>query len=60
MSKQVLIVIDAKPLLLSMMDDWVRTFSPQISYEEARRRGIDINNIEKPFVLVPASSVVIE
>ena len=56
----VLIVVDAKPLPLAMIDDWVNTFSEPMSYEEAKNKGIDIKNIDKPFTLAPASSVVIE
>ena len=52
---QVLIVTDPKPFALIELYNWVKTFSPQISYEEAKT--IDIS---KPFALVPVSNLVVE
>lgn len=52
---QVLIVSDPKPLAVMMLYDWVHTFSPQVSYEEAKT--VDIS---KPFALVPLSNLVVE
>lgn len=52
---QVLIVADPKPVIVKALYDWVKTFSPQVSYEEAKT-----TDITKPFALVPASNLVIE
>lgn len=52
---QVLIVSDAKPLAVMALYNWIKTFSPQISYEEAKTI-----EISKPFALVPLSNLVVE
>ena len=52
---QVLIVADAKPLAVTAIYKWIKTFSPQISYEEAK-----MVEISKPFALVPLSNLVVE
>lgn len=52
---QVLIVADTKPIILTALYEWIETFSPQISYEEAKNV-----NINKPFALVPVSNIVVE
>lgn len=52
---QVLIVADDKPLIIVKLAQWIDTFSPQLSYEEAKT--VDIN---KPFALVPVSNLVVE
>ena len=52
---QVLIVADPKPLAAVILHKWIQTFSPQVSYEEAKT--IDIS---KPFALVPLSNLVVE
>ena len=52
---QVMIVADSKPFIVMELYNWIKTFSPQVSYEEAK--NIDIT---KPFALVPASNLVIE
>lgn len=52
---QVLIVSDAKPVALIALYNWIKTFSPQVSYEEAK--NVDIS---KPFALVPVSNLVVE
>lgn len=52
---QVLIVADPKPVILVEIYKWVDTFSPQVSYEEAKNI-----NITKPFALVPISNIVVE
>lgn len=52
---QVLIVSDNKPLILTKIHQWINTFSPQLSYEEAK--SIEI---KKPFALVPISNIVVE
>ncbi len=52
---QVLIVADPKPVIIIALYKWIASFSPQVSYEEAR--NIDIT---KPFALVPVSNLVVE
>ena len=52
---QVLIVTDSKPIALTSLYAWIKTFSPQVSYQEAK--NIDIS---KPFALVPVSNLVVE
>ena len=52
---QVLIVADPKPIILVEIYKWVETFSPQVSYEEAKNI-----NITKPFALVPVSNIVVQ
>ena len=52
---QVLIVVDPKPIIVMAIYNWVKTFSPQVSYEEAKT-----TDITKPFALVPASNLVVE
>ncbi|MBR6663266.1 MAG: hypothetical protein IKL33_00405, partial [Alphaproteobacteria bacterium] len=52
---QVLIVADDKPLIIVKLAQWIDTFSPQLSYEEAKT--VDIT---KPFALVPVSNLVVE
>jgi len=52
---QVLIVVDPKPMIVVALYNWISSFSPQISYEEAR--NVDIT---KPFALVPVSNLVVE
>lgn len=52
---QVLVVADPKPIVLAELYKWIETFSPQVSYEEAKNI-----NITKPFALVPVSNIVAE
>lgn len=52
---QVLIVTDDKPLIVVRLSQWIDSFSPQLSYEEAKT--VDIT---KPFALVPVSNLVVE
>ena len=52
---QVLIVADPKPIIIVALHNWIKTFSPQISYEEAKTV-----EITKPFALVPLSNLVVE
>ena len=51
----VLVVADPKPLILTELYKWIKTFSPQVSYEDAKNV-----NITKPFALVPVSNIVVE
>ena len=52
---QVLLVVDPKPVIIVAVYNWIKTFSPQVSYEEAKT--VDIT---KPFALVPVSNLVVE
>jgi polysaccharide deacetylase 2 family uncharacterized protein YibQ len=52
---QVLIVAEAKPIIILALYRWIQTFSPQVSYQEAKT--VDIT---KPFALVPLSNLVVE
>ncbi len=52
---QVLVVADPKPIVIVELLNWIKTFSPQLSYEEAKE--IELN---KPFALVPLSNLVIQ
>ncbi len=52
---QVMIVADPKPFIIIELYNWIKTFSPQVSYEEAK--NVDI---KKPFALVPVSNLVVE
>ncbi len=56
----VVITAEPKPVALVTLKEWVETFSKPISYEEARKQNIDIKDIERPFFLVPLSSIVVE
>ena len=51
----VLVVADPKPITLVEMYKWIESFSPQVSYEDAKNV-----NITKPFALVPLSNIVVE
>ena len=52
---QVLIVAEPKPVALVELYKWIESFSPQVSYEEAKSI-----NLTKPFALVPVSNIVVE
>lgn len=52
---QVVVVIDPKPVAIMEAYKWVKSFSPQVSYEEAKNM-----ELTKPFALVPISNLVIE
>ena len=52
----VLVVVNPKPVVLHAVNDWIASFSPQISdYQELKNTVI-----EKPLALVPVSNVVVE
>lgn len=51
----VLVVLSPKPVVLVEVSEWIKTFSPQLTYEEAKNQTID-----KPFALVPVSNLVVE
>ncbi len=52
---QVLLVVDPKPVVVLAVKEWVDSFSPQVSYEDAHGMEID-----KPLALVPVSNLVVE
>ena len=52
---QVVVVIDPKPIAVIEAYKWVNSFSPQVSYEEAKNM-----ELTKPFALVPISNLVME
>lgn len=52
---QVLVVADPKPIAIVELFNWIKTFSPQVSYQEAKNMELD-----KPFALVPPSNLVNE
>ena len=52
---QVLLVVEPKPVILKEIYDWIKTFSPQIAYEESKNQIL-----EKPLALVPVSNLVVE
>lgn len=52
---QVLIVVESKPVILTAVNDWIKTFSPQVDYKESKN-----TKIEKPLALVPVSNLVVE
>lgn len=52
---QVLLVVDPKPVAVLAVRDWIDSFSPQVSYEDAQGMEID-----KPLALVPVSNLVVE
>lgn len=51
----VLVVMSPKPVVLVEVSEWIKSFSPQLTYEEAKNQTID-----KPFALVPVSNLVVE
>lgn len=52
---QVVLVIEPKPIILQAVNQWLQTFSPQVSYEESKNM-----EITKPLALVPISNLVVE
>lgn len=52
---QVVVVIDPKPIAIIEAYNWIKSFSPQVSYEEAKTM-----ELTKPFALVPISNLVME
>ncbi len=50
---QVVVVIDPKPVAVMEAYKWIKSFSPQVSYEEAKNM-----ELTKPFALVPISNLV--
>lgn len=54
----VLIVSGMKGSAIREISEWINTFSPQLSYQQMKEQGIE--EIERPFALVPISSTVTE
>ena len=54
----VLIVATPKPVVLHAINDWINTFSPQLTYQQMKEQNITV--IEKPYALVPVSNLVVE
>lgn len=54
---QVMVVVIPKPIALNAVNDWLKTFSPQLTYEQIKEGNV---TIERPFALVPASNLVVE
>lgn len=54
----VLIVATPKPVVLHAINDWVNTFSPQLTYQQMKEQNI--KDIERPYALVPVSNLVVE
>lgn len=52
---QVVVVIDPKPVAVMEAYNWIKSFSPQVSYEEAKNM-----ELTKPFALVPISNLVMD
>ncbi len=52
---QVVVVIDPKPIAVVEAYNWIKSFSPQVSYEQAKTL-----ELTKPFAVVPISNLVIE
>lgn len=54
---QVMVVAVPKPIVLNAVSEWLKTFSPQLTYEQIKEGNV---TIEKPLALVPASNLVVE
>lgn len=54
---QVLIIAVPKPIVINALNDWIKTFSPQMTYEQIKETNAVI---EKPLALVPVSNMVVE
>ncbi len=52
---QVVVVIDPKPIAVVEAYNWIKSFSPQVSYEQAKTL-----ELTKPFAIVPISNLAIE
>lgn len=52
---QVLVVIDPKPVTVIETYEWIKSFSPQVEYEQAKDM-----ELTKPFAVVPVSNLVID
>lgn len=54
----VVIVADPKPVAVLMIAQWLKSFSPQLSYEEMKAQNV--TGFERPFALVPLSNLIVE
>lgn len=54
----VLVAIEPKPIVLVEVAKWIKTFSPQYSYEEMKEKNI--TEIPSPFALTPLSVAVVQ
>lgn len=54
----VVIVSDVKMSVVRELGEWVKTFSPQLTYQQMKEQNI--SKIERPFALVPISGTVVE
>lgn len=54
----VVIAATPKPVVITVLSEWFKTFSPQLSYEQMKEQNI--TTIERPFALVPLSNTVVE
>jgi len=52
----VVIVAEPKPVVVLEIDNWFKTFSKQLSYEEMKAQNI--TEFDKPLILVPLSNLV--
>jgi len=52
---QVLLVVENKPVIVMAVYDWINSFSPQLTYEEAKNKELTL-----PLALVPVSNLVVE
>ena len=57
---KVIIAVQPKPGALVALYNWVQTFSPQLSYEQLKEQNLVSKEVERPFALVPLSSVISE
>lgn len=55
---QVTIVALPKPIIITAISNWIKTFSEQLTYQQMKERKITV--FEKPFALVPISNLVVE
>lgn len=55
---QVMIVAAPKPIIITALSNWFKTFSQQLTYEQMKE--MNVTSFDKPFALVPASNLVVE
>lgn len=55
---KVIIITEPKPVVILALSEWIKSFSPQLSYEKMKEKNI--SEIAKPFALVPVSNLVAE
>ena len=52
----VVVVAEPKPVVVLELDNWIKTFSKQLSYEEMKAQNV--TEFDKPLILVPLSNLV--